>query len=127
MPISAHSFTANFAIVILIILFPLQICFKQAKKWQEAGDACVRHLFIHFVNAASTRCWFTLSSYVKCAEMMLEMKQNHDACNNFLEAAVRSMTSQPVQLLFDALQVCLKKCNIGATVKCYESACRIQV
>jgi hypothetical protein len=30
-------------------------------------------------------------------------------------------------LLFDALQVCLKKCNIGATVKCYESACRIQV
>ena len=64
---------------------------------------------------------------MKCAEMMLEMKQNHDACNNFLEAAVRSLLSQPVWRCFYKIQVCLKKCNIGATVKCYESACRIQV
>lgn len=63
------------------------ICFKQAKKWQEAGDA-----------------------YHKCAEMMLEMKQTHDASSNFLEAAL-----------------CFKKCNIAATVKCYEAACRIQI
>ena len=26
--------------------------------------------------------------YQKCAEMMLEMKQMHDACSSFLEAAV---------------------------------------
>jgi hypothetical protein len=26
--------------------------------------------------------------YQKCADMMLEMRQTHDACSNFLEAAV---------------------------------------
>jgi hypothetical protein len=76
-----------------------QICFKQAKKWQEAGDACVKSSFKRFYLLFITSPQHrndTLNSYVKCAEMMLEMKQNHDACNNFLEAAVRSRSMLPV-------------------------------
>ena len=77
-----------------------------------------------------------LRSYQKCAEMMLEMKQSHDASSNFLEAAVRApqlynrvllATLQPRSPAFDSQQLCFKKCNIGSTVKCYEAACRIQV
>jgi len=70
--------------------------------------------------------------YQKCADMMLEMRQTHDACSNFLEAAVSlcvclCLCLCVAQQLFLALQLCFKKCNIPATVKCYESACRIQV
>ena len=78
-----------------------------------------------------------LRSYQKCAEMMLEMKQSHDASSNFLEAAVRApqlyirvllaCDSQHVLLVCDSQQLCFKKCNIGSTVKCYEAACSIQV
>ncbi len=69
-----------------------------------------------------------LRSYQKCAEMMLEMKQSHDASSNFLEAAVRPPNfTTAFPLPFDSQQLCFKKCNIGSTVKCYEAACRIQV
>jgi len=63
------------------------VCYKQAKKWQEAGDA-----------------------YKKCAEMMLEMKNDFEASNHFIEASV-----------------CFKKCSVPLTVQCYEAACRIQI
>ena len=39
--------------------------------------------------ARATRPSVTQGRYQKCAEMMLEMKQTHDACSSFLEAAVR--------------------------------------
>lgn len=61
---------------------PHQICFKQAKKWQEAGEACVTFLPQPNHNRDHVR------RYQKCADMMLEMRQTHDACNSFLEAAV---------------------------------------
>jgi hypothetical protein len=63
------------------LVTPHQICFKQAKKWQEAGEACVTLLPQHN-NCDNVR------RYQKCADMMLEMRQTHDACTSFLEAAV---------------------------------------
>ncbi len=60
-------------------------------------------LYNPFVYLEPTQRRHTLNSYVKCAEMMLEMKQTHDACSNFLEAAVRFLISHAVQYLSDAL------------------------
>lgn len=72
---------------------PHQICFKQAKKWQEAGEACVTFLPQPNHNCDNVR------RYQKCADMMLEMRQTHDACNSFLEAAVSLCVCVSVCLL----------------------------
>jgi hypothetical protein len=123
-----------FCLYLRVTQLRVQVCYKQAKKWQEAGDACANPLSLTstplfttpnpcvyntkplclqpqtllfttpnpFVYNTKPLCLqpqtpvFTTPNpfvyrwirYKKCAEMMLEMKNDFDASNHFLEAAV---------------------------------------
>ena len=79
-----------FCLYLRVTQLCVQVCYKQAKKWQEAGDACANPPSLTSTPLFTTPNPFVYRwiRYKKCAEMMLEMKNDFDASNHFMEAAV---------------------------------------